>query len=191
LIGAARNDFAEERFFYSVQGVIDIGSGKPRNPRKNIIALRPSRDYELRLYHYYPNDSDVQAQLQATVAGAPLEFTATPELLLDSRYDLKRIPFRTGAPVPAQRGVLTLRRRRPEQPQWEWDLDLGLRVRAAWFRQAIFAVLVAVGLAVPPIVAAYQNGKLSNHSQHVIALVAIISGAAVGIAVAFGLRRSV
>jgi hypothetical protein len=35
------------------------------------------------------------------------------------------------------------------------------------------------------------TGKLSNHAQHVIALVAMISGAAVGIAVAFGLRRSV
>jgi hypothetical protein len=148
------------------------------------------RDYELRLYHYYPNDDDVQAQLQASVAGAPVEFTATPELLLDSRYDLKRIPFRTGAPVPGQRGVLTLRRRRPPEEDWEWDLDIGLRVRAAWIRQTLFGVLVAAGLAVPPIVAAYQNSKLSNHAQHTITFWSIVSAAVVAAAAAFGLRRS-
>jgi hypothetical protein len=142
------------------------------------------------LYHYYPNDDDVQAQLQASVAGAPAEFTATPELLLDSRYDLKRIPFRTGAPVPGQRGVLTLRRRRPPEEDWEWDLDIGLRVRAAWIRQTIFGALVAVGLAVPPIVAAYQNSKLSNHAQHTITFWSIVSAIVVAAAAAFGLRRS-
>jgi hypothetical protein len=129
--------------------------------------------------------------LQASVVGAPIEFIATPELLLDSRYDLKRIPFRTGAPVPGQRGVLTLRRRRPNEKEWEWDLDLGLRVGTAWIRQTIFALLVAAGLAVTPIIAAHQSSTLSNHSQHLITLVSILSSLVVGIAAAFGLRRSV
>jgi hypothetical protein len=143
-------------------------------------------------YHYYPNNDNVQALLQASVASTPIEFTATPELLLDSRYDLKRIPFRTGAPVPGQRGVLTLRRRRrPSETEWEWDLDLGLRVGTAWARQTIFALLIAGGLAVTPIVAAYQNSALSNHAQHVITVVSILSGLAVGIAASFGLRRSI
>lgn len=188
---ASRPDFAQERFFYSVLGIIEIGREKARRPRKNLVRLRPSRDYELRLYHYYPSDNDGQAQLQASVAGASLEFTATPEVLLDSRYDLKRIPFRTGAPVPGQRGVLTLRRRRPSDDEWEWDLDVGLRIAAAWLRQTIFGLLVAVGLAVPPIVAAYQNSSLSNHAQRVITVVSVIASVAVAVAAAFGLRRSV
>jgi len=36
-----------------------------------------------------------EAEVKASAAGAPIEFTVTPELLLDSRYDLKRLPFRT------------------------------------------------------------------------------------------------
>jgi hypothetical protein len=152
--------------------------------------LRPGRDYELRLYHYYPNDDDVQAEVQASFTGAPVEFTATPELLLDSRYDLKRIPFRSGTPVPGERGVLSLRRRRVGEERWEWDLDLGLLVRAAWFRQVLFGLVVAFFLAVPPIVGAHENSNLSNHAQHVITVAAILSSLLAGITAAFGLRRS-
>jgi hypothetical protein len=187
---APRRDFANERFFYSVQGIVDIRSDKTRRVRRNLVRLRPGRDYELRLYHYYPKDDDVQAEVQASITGVPVEFTATPELLLDSRYDLKRIPFRSGAPVPGERGVLTLRRRRVGEEKWEWDLDLGLLVRAAWFRQVLFGLVVAFFLAVPPIVAAYQNSNLSNHAQHVITVAAILSSLLAGITAAFGLRRS-
>jgi hypothetical protein len=93
--------------------------------------------------------------------------------------------------VPGQRGVLTLRRRRPNEEEWEWDLDLGLRVGTAWIRQTIFALLIAGGLAVTPIIAAYQSNALSNHARDVITIVSILSSLAVGIAAAFGLRRSV
>jgi hypothetical protein len=104
--------------------------------------------------------------------------------------ELERIPFRTGAPVPGERGVLTLRRRRVGEEKWEWDLDLGLLVRAAWFRQVLFGLVVAFFLAVPPIVGAYQNSNLSNDAQHVITVAAILSSLLAGITAAFGLRRS-
>lgn len=189
---APRTDFANERFFYNVQGIVDVGRGRLLHAKKNTFRLRPGRDYELHLYHYYPGEENVEAEVQASVTGAPIEFTMTPELLLDSRYDLKRIPFRTGSPVPAERGVLTLRRRgRADSQEWKWDLDLGLRVRAAVLRQLLFALLVAVFLAVTPILAAYSNSNLSSHDQRTIAVVAGISSLLVGITAAFGLRRSI
>ena len=63
--------------------------------------------------------------------------------------------------------------------------------RVARQRKTIFALLIAGGLAVTPIIAAYQNNALSNHARNVITLVSILSSLAVGIAAAFGLRRSV
>src|SRR5581483_8506088 len=149
-----RNDFANEHFFYKVQGIVDVGSRRLQAPKKNTISLRPGRDYELRLYHFSPGEDDAEAELQASVLGVPIEFTMTPELLLDSRYDLKRLAFRTGSPVPGENGVLTLSRKtHGADARWEWDLDLGLRVRAAVGRQLLFGLLVGLFLMVTPIVA--------------------------------------
>jgi hypothetical protein len=116
----------------------------------------------------------------------------TPELLLDSRYDLKRLAFRTGSPVPGENGVLTLSRKtHAADEKWEWDLDLGLRVRAAVGRQLLFGLLVGLFLMVTPIVAAYSNSKLTTNQQLVIAVVGAISSLLAGFAAAFGLKRSI
>jgi hypothetical protein len=64
-------------------------------------------------------------------------------------------------------------------------------VRAAVLRQLLFGLLVAVSLAVTPILAAYSNSNLSSHDQRTIAVVASISSLLVGITAAFGLRRSI
>jgi hypothetical protein len=155
--------------------------------------LKHGRDYELRVYHFSPGNDDTEAELQASVLGVPVEFTMTPELLLDSRYDLKRLAFRTGSPVPGQRGVLTLRRKDVggADKEWAWDLDLGLHVRAAVLRQLLFGLLVGLFLMVTPIVAAYSNSKLTTHQQLVIALVGAGSSLLAGLAAAFGLKRSI
>jgi hypothetical protein len=188
----ARTEFANERFFYKVEGIVDLGSRKVRAPKKNVFRLRPGRDYELRLYHFSPGKDDAEAELQASVLGVPVEFTMTPELLLDSRYDLKRLAFRTGSPVPGQNGVMTLRRRAlGSNANWEWDLDLRLRVGAAIGRQLLFGLLVGLFLMVTPIVAAYSNSKLSAHDQLLIAVVGAISSLLAGFAAAFGLKRSI
>ncbi len=116
----------------------------------------------------------------------------TPELLLDSRYDLKRLAFRTGSPVPGERGVLTLRRRAlGAADTWEWDLDLSLRVRAAVGRQLMFGLLVGAFLMVTPIVAAYSNSDLSSRSRLILAVVGVITSVLAGLAAAFGLKRSI
>lgn len=189
---AMRTDFANEQFFYKVQGIVDIGSRHFQAPKKNTISLRAGRDYELRIYHFSPGNDDAQAELQASVLGVPVEFTMTPELLLDSRYDLKRLAFRTGSPVPGELGVLTLRRKTVGGGGgWEWDLDLGLRVRAAVRRQLLFGLLVGLFLMVTPIVAAYSSSTLKPHQQLIIALVAIVSSLLAGFAAAFGLKRNI
>jgi hypothetical protein len=74
---APRPDFAEERFFYSVRSINEIGCDDAVNAEKNTFKLRPARDYELRLYHYYPSEGNVEAEIRASATGAPLEFTVT------------------------------------------------------------------------------------------------------------------
>ena len=186
---APRPDFKDERFFYSVRGINEIGCDNPVNAEKNTFKLRPGRDYELRLYHYYPSEGNVEAEIRASATGAPLEFTVTPELLLDSRYDLKRLPFRTGSPIPSARGVLTLRRRKRGEERWEWDLDLGVRVRAAVVRQLLVGLTIAAALAATPIVAALSDTNLSHHAKALIVIVAAATSVVAGMAAAFGVPR--
>jgi hypothetical protein len=121
---APRSDFADERFFYAVEGLVDVSADEVLRARENTFNLRQARDYDLRLYHFHPSEGDPEALVSATASGVSLSFAMTPELLLDSRYDLKRIRFRTGSPVPGDRGILTLRRRRRSDQDWEWELDL-------------------------------------------------------------------
>ena len=187
---APRPDFATERFFYSVRGITEISCEEPVLAAENEFNLRPGRDYELRLYHYYPNEGNVEAEVKASTAGAPIEFTVTPELLLDSRYDLKRLPFRTGSPTRRSRGVLTLRRRKRGEDRWEWDLDLGVKVGAAVLRPLIIALVIAVALGCTPIIAAYSDSNLSSSAQRAIAVSAVVSSLVAGMAAAFGLQRS-
>jgi hypothetical protein len=187
---AARSDFGNDRFFYAVDGLADVSTDKVLRARKNVFKLRPARDYDLRLYHFHPSEGDPDSLVSVTASGAPVSFSMTPELLLDSRYDLKRIRFRTGSPVPGERGVLTLRRRRRSEAEWEWEFDVPLAVRGAFARQLGFGLLIAVFLAVTPIIAAYSNPNLSDRNQRIIAVVAAISSLLAGISAAFGLRRS-
>jgi hypothetical protein len=187
---AARSDFADERFFYIVDALVDVPRDKMLRAKKDAFKLRPGRDYNMRLYHYHPIAGDPDAEVGLTASGAPITFTMTPEALLDSRYDLKQIRFRTGSPVPAERGVLTLRRRHRGEEDWQWDIDIGVSVRGAVLRQLLFGLIVAVFLAVTPIVTAYSNSKLSSADQLIIALAGGASSLLAGLTAAFGLRRS-
>jgi hypothetical protein len=189
---AVRPDFVTERFFYAVQGLVDVSSDKQLRPAKHYAYnVRPSHDYDLRMYHFHPTEGNPDAILGATVSGVPVSFTVTPEVLLDSRYDINLFRFRTGSPVTGERGVLTVRRRQRGVGQdWEWEFDLPLRVRGALLRRLGFGLLVGTFLAVTPVVAAYSNSKLSAHNQLIVALVGALASYAAGITAAFGLRRS-
>jgi hypothetical protein len=187
---ASRSDFQQERFFYTLEGLVDVATEKRLRPKGNLCALRPSREYDLEIYHYHPTEGDPDTFLSATTSEPSISFAMTPEVLLDSRYDLKRIRLRTASPMSAERGVLTLRRRRRSENDSEWQFDLPVRLRGAVLRRLGVGLLIGVLLAVSSVVAAYSNPKLSDADQLTIALVGGGASLLAGVAAAFGLRRS-
>jgi hypothetical protein len=187
---ATRPDFQEEHFFYTVEGLVDVAPTKPLAAKRNMFHMRANREYDLRIYHYHPTHGDPRAQIGLETSHASLSFTTNPEVLLDSRYDLKRIRLRTMAPESREPGVLTIRRQEQGKPEWEWEFDLPIQVRATFWRKIGFGLLVGCFLAVSPIVGAYSNPSLSAGSRQVISLVAIVTGILAGVTAAFGLRRS-
>jgi hypothetical protein len=108
----------------------------------------------------------------------------TPELVLGSPYDVKRLRFHTGSPVSGDRGVFTLREKREAADGWKWDFDLPFQLGRSFVRRVGLALLIAVVLAVPPITTAYSG------NPRIVTLAATLSGLAAGLTAAFGIQRS-
>jgi hypothetical protein len=183
---AIRPDFKDERFFYNVEGLVDVGPDQPLEANANLYRLRPSREYDLRIYHFHPAEGDSRSVIGLETSHPSLTFTTNPHVLVDSRYDLKRMRFRTMAPASRELGVLTVRRQLQGESTWEWEFDLPIQVRGSFWRKLGLGLIIGVFLAVPPIV---SDPNLLGGSQ-LATPVSAISAILAGIAAAFGLRRS-
>lgn len=148
------------------------------------MELRPNRDYDLRVYHYHPTQGDPDSTLSAAVTGTSVSSTMTPELVLDSPYDMKRFRFHTGSPVSGDRGAFTLRQKRSDDQEWEWDFDLPFHLGRSQIRRLGLAALIAIVLAAPTITTAWSG------NARIVTLAAALSGVAGGIIAAFGIQRS-
>lgn len=187
---AERKDFEDEPFFYAIQDLLEVGPDRPVPAKKNLYKLRPNREYDVRIYHFHPTHGEPQSLIGLETSHPSLSFTTNPRVLLDSRYDLKRIRLRTMSPVSREPGVLAVRRQTLNQPEWAWEFDLPIQVRGTFWRKLALGLLIGTFLAVSPIVSANSNPNLSAGSRLVISLVSTITGILAGIAAAFGLRRS-
>ena len=112
---APRSDFREDRFFYTVADLVDLGNDKVVVAKDNLCKLRPSRTYDLEIYHYHPTVGDPDSFLSVTTSADSVSFAMTPEIVLDSKYDLKRVRLRTAPPAAPDQGVMTLWRRAPDE----------------------------------------------------------------------------
>jgi len=177
-------DFEADRFFYTVQALVETGDDAEIPIKDNTLELRPNRDYDLRLYHYHPSQGNPDSTLGATVSGTSVSFAMTPELVLDSPYDVKRFRFRTGSPTSGDRGVFTLRQKRESDDEWQWDFDLPFHLKRAFTRRVGLAVLIAVFLAIPPITSAFSS------NPRIVIPASAIFGLAAGLSAAFGIQRS-
>jgi hypothetical protein len=187
---AEREEFRQERFLYTIESVVDQLFINPVTTKRNSLRLAPNREYEVRLYHYHPNEEgDPDTVLDLATSHASVSFTTNPEMILDSRYDLKRVRFHTSAPNTRERGIISVRRRRQDD-HWDWELDLPFQIRGVFLRKVGIGLLIGLFLAGPAIVAAVRDADLSTADKHAIAAISLLLGIAAGITAAFGLRRS-
>jgi hypothetical protein len=187
---AVREDFKDERFLYMVESVFNEDLRVRTKARRNLFRLGPNREYEVRLYHFHPDEANQsEATLGLATSHPSISFTTNPEMILDSRYDLKRVRFHTGAPNTRERGIISARRQR-QTPDWDWEMDLPFQIRGVFWRKVGTGALIGLFLAVPMVVATIRDGDLSTTDKQVVCLVALISGLLAGIAASFGLRRS-
>jgi hypothetical protein len=189
---APRIEFKDEPFFYAVESLQDVGSGESVLAKNNVFSCRPNQEYEVRIYHFHPDvdKGDPQTIMNLTTSHPSISFTTNPEVILDSRYDLKRIRFQTGTPPSKEPGVLTLGRKPKGETDREWEFDLRVQVKGSFPRKFLTGLLIGALLAVTPVVAALNNPNLPAKNLTTVIVVSIAAGIATGMAASFGLKRS-
>jgi hypothetical protein len=101
-------DFAQEPFFFAVEGI--YARGDDQNPCEAIngeFELRSERDYLIRLFHFHPEADRIRMSgevgvIKVAVSQPQIEAVTSPTLPIASPYDLKTFHFRA-APSSAGR----------------------------------------------------------------------------------------
>ncbi len=187
---AGHPDFANENCFYTMEAIIPVGLETMVSPQDNVYELAPSREYELRIYHFHPATVPVGARLRLDTSSRWLTFTTNPLLIMDSRYDLKRVRLKTGAPSTRETAVLTILRN-GANGNANLEFDLPLEVRGTFWTTLGYGILLGALLAGPQIVAALSNPNLPAQNVAVISIVSGVLGLGAGILAAFGLKKSI
>jgi hypothetical protein len=180
---ASRPDFEDENCFYTIEGIVPVGLEETVAMRDGVYELKPNQEYELRIYHFHPQKT-ANATIQLNKSSTWLTFTTTPSVIMDSRYDFKRVRMITGKPNTQERAILTIVRNGLE-------FDLPLLIRRTWLLTLGYGIILGVLLAGPQIVAALANPNLPLRNVVAISFVSGILGLGAGILAAFGLKKQI
>jgi hypothetical protein len=111
---SATADYASEAFFFRVMGLYRRGSDREIKPQGGEYNLRSSSEYEWRLFHFHPEAdthkaSTVSTVIQVSSASEEVKPVTSPELAIDSSYDLKSFHFRTSAVTATEYTSFTMK----------------------------------------------------------------------------------
>src|SRR5580704_3964379 len=185
---AARDDFKDEGSFYTVVGINEIPSRLAVAANKGRYDFQPGREYELSLYHFYPKNVPLRAGVTLTTTSEWLAFTTNPELQLDSRYDLKRVRFKTGKPAKEEDAWISVTRKSKDSQLPYVDFDLLGCVSGVFWQTLGYGIILGLLVAGPQIIAALSNPNLPASNIVLVCTTSGILGLATGIFAAFGLK---
>lgn len=190
---AERTDFLDESCFYFVKGFYPLGNANEISLMDNRYELASAREHEIQIYHFHPKNVPQGTRLHLSTSSQWLTFTTNPLLILDSRYDLKRVRLKTGEPSKAEDTILTILRTDDASgsESGNWEFDLRLRIKGIFLRTLGYGVFLGVLLATPPITAAFSNPNLPLVNASIISVLSLITSLIAGVFVAFGLRKSI
>jgi len=190
---ADRADFVDENCFYTIEGLYPVGTETAICQKDGYYELNSGGEYEARIYHFHPKKASEGTRLSLATSSQWLTFTTNPELILDSRYDLKRVRLKTGRPLEPENAVLAIRRvdDTSESELGNWEFDMLLRIKGGFRRSLVYGIGLGVLIAAPQIIAAFSNPALPMGSRTAICIASAIMGLGVGILVAFGLKKPV
>ena len=149
-------DFKTENCFYMVEGLYEAEEEKKINMKFGSYHLKPSQEYEVRIYHFLPKIAPKTVSLRLSVSRPSITFTTNCVQTIDSEYDMKRIRFKTGRPVLSEKSVLSVFRTNGDVSNEieTMDFDIQLQTSGTWVLKLILGIVIGILLAAPHITAA-------------------------------------
>lgn len=188
---AAHSDFSGESWFYLVQGLYPHRSEVAITLKDGKYEVKPGYEYEVQIYHYHPHKIPQNAGLILTSTSQWLKFIANPLLILDSRYDLKRVYFKTGKPLGPEYVTLSILSTDDVKidKSGYWEFDILLRIKGTFWKTFGYGIIIGILLATPQIISTLSNPLLRHPTT--ISVIQGLSSLIIGLFVAFGQKKSV
>jgi len=189
---AQRADFISEKCFYILEGIRDVCTKELVNLQGNCFPLKPSRAYQIEIYHFHPLEGKSKAFLRLQTQTPSIRLTSNPTLTINSRYDVKRVRFETARPTTSEAAVVSIFRGDDFTADkfGVLDFDLELSICGIWMWKLVAGISIGILLAAPHITAALWNSQLSAASKSAITIVSLIAGLAAGLVASFSLNKS-
>ena len=184
-------DFQDEPYFYTVTWL-----GQAANRARTVTAregryeLVPDKEFDIEIYHFHPREAPPGSVISLTATSSWLTFETNPELSVDSRYDLKRVRFKTGTPTTDQVALLSVQRG-VDAKSLQLEFDLPVTVRGSLARTFVNGFFLGVFLMFPQLTAIYLNGSLSESNRIVAYVLTAVSGWAAGFWATLRLNKSI
>lgn len=152
--------FCDERFFWTVLGIVDpkANSWGEEKFLEWKDKLKPSTSRAIQIYHYRPQQEGIPDGSLTIEVGGPVEKNSPDKIEIDSRYDLKRWLFSTpNRTTKTQYGWFRI------GVDDEWSLDLPVYLKKSWIG-VFWAAIIAGTFMATPTVATFVNSHLSELS---------------------------
>jgi hypothetical protein len=195
------HEFSRQEVFYIVTGIGQADAEMPEgddlktptlcDAENGRLVLNPQSDYEIRVYHYYPNSAPTQSMHLVVESTSPLIRFSTPtKVPIDSPYDLKRFRFRTGGAVSEEFPVISVcSQHAGATATVAFGVDLLAIIRGQWQRFAWYGLSIGILIGLSPAVAAVANSALSDTQKVLITVLSLVAGIVAGEVAAFGLKK--
>jgi hypothetical protein len=188
---AARPDFLNENTYYTMEGIHRVGRESLVSLHNGAYTLAPGQEYEVCLYQFHPTKAPTGSMLRVETVGKSLRFTTSQNLILDSRYDLKRVRIRTNSPPSREATILTILRNERDQVGPTLDFDLRIEINGVFWKTLGYGCVLGLLLATPPVISALSNPSLPALNVTEISVGSGVVGLFTGIFAAFGLKTGV
>lgn len=183
---ADHQDFNKVVTFLTVMDIRSVRTGRSLKPAGRIYSLQPDDHYEFRLYHFHPKERE-PAVCESLAFGSALTIESSPRIIIDSRYDLKRIRVATTGALRSQYCSVSVK---CEQSGEMLDFDIGLRIGGKWIQMAAYGILLGLLLASPHVVAALYNPDISERIRLAVIVSSCFTSIVAGLFTAIGLKAS-
>lgn len=176
---AATADYASEPFFFRVMGLYRRGSDRDLKPRNGEYRLASGSEYEWRIFHFHPESdahkaSTVSTVIQVSSASEEIKPVTSPELAIDSSYDLKSFHFRTNTVTVTEYTSFTTKFHDVTPGATNGlglihpELFLPLKVVPSWWRGILSVLVLTALLFGQQYLSATSKGGIPHHTSYVL-----------------------